>query len=63
GLGLLLPLSTSLAMLIGAALAALATARRSDAAERYVWPISAGVLGGESLAGVIVAAVNTFILR
>ncbi|HMG58076.1 MAG TPA: OPT family oligopeptide transporter [Kofleriaceae bacterium] len=62
GLGLLLPLSTSLAMLIGAALAVLATARRSDAAERYVWPISAGVLGGESLAGVIVAAVNTFIL-
>ena len=63
GLGLLLPLSTSLAMLIGAALAALATARRADAAERYVWPISAGVLGGESLAGVIVAAVNTLVLR
>jgi uncharacterized oligopeptide transporter (OPT) family protein len=62
GLGLLLPLSTSLAMLIGAALAAIATARRGDAAERYVWPISAGVLGGESLAGVIVAAINNVIL-
>jgi uncharacterized oligopeptide transporter (OPT) family protein len=59
GLGLLLPMSTSLAMLIGAALAAIATAWRSDAAERYVWPISAGVLGGESLAGVLVAIVNT----
>jgi uncharacterized oligopeptide transporter (OPT) family protein len=62
GLGLLLPLSTSLAMLIGAALAALATAWRSTAAERYVWPISAGVLGGESLAGVVVAIINNFIV-
>lgn len=60
GLGLFLPLSTSLAMLVGAAIAAIATARRDDAAERYVWPISAGVLGGESLAGVIVAVVNNF---
>jgi OPT family oligopeptide transporter len=59
GLGLLLPLSTSLAMAIGAALGAGAAAWRSDAAERYVWPISAGVLGGESLAGVVVALVNT----
>lgn len=62
GLGLLLPLSTSLAMLIGAAIAAVAAARRGDAAERYVWPISAGVLGGESLAGVIVAAINNLML-
>jgi len=62
GLGLLLPLSTSLAMLIGAALAALAAARSPDAAERTVWPISAGVLAGESLAGVVVAFVNNFIL-
>lgn len=61
GLGLFLPLASSLAMLIGAASAALATARRSDAAERYVWPISAGLLGGESLAGVIVAAINNFL--
>jgi len=48
-------------MLIGAASAAIATARRSDAAERYVWPISAGLLGGESLAGVIVTAINNFV--
>ena len=62
GLGLLLPLSTSLAMLLGAALAAIAIARRGDAAERYVWPISAGALAGESLAGVIVAIANNLIL-
>jgi uncharacterized oligopeptide transporter (OPT) family protein len=62
GLGLYMPLSYSLAMGIGAAIAAIATSRRGDAAERYVWPISAGLLGGESLAGVIVAAVNNFLL-
>jgi len=61
GLGLLLPLSTSLAMLIGAALAAVAIRRRRDAAERFVWPASAGVLAGESLAGVVVAIVNNFL--
>jgi hypothetical protein len=48
-------------MLIGAALATAATAWRTSAAERYVWPISAGVLGGESLAGVVVAIINNFI--
>jgi uncharacterized oligopeptide transporter (OPT) family protein len=60
GLGLFLPLSTSLAMGIGAAIAAIATARRGDVAERHVWPISAGLLGGESLAGVAVAVINNF---
>ncbi|TMQ19760.1 MAG: OPT family oligopeptide transporter [Deltaproteobacteria bacterium] len=61
GLGLLLPLSTSVAMLIGAAIAAIAAARDRAAAERTVWPLAAGVLGGESLAGVVVALVNTVI--
>jgi len=61
GLGLLLPLSTSLAMLLGAALAAIAVARRGDAAERYLWPISAGALAGESLAGVVVAIANNLL--
>jgi uncharacterized oligopeptide transporter (OPT) family protein len=62
GLGLLLPLSTSLAMLIGAAIGAIAARRKANTAERYVWPISAGVLAGESLAGVIVALVNNFVV-
>jgi len=60
GLGLLLPLSTSLAMLIGAGLAALAGRRGGDLTERLVWPVSAGALAGESLAGVVVAIVNNF---
>lgn len=59
GLGLLLPLSTSLSMLLGAALAALAGWRVPRANERFVWPISAGLLAGESLAGVLVTLAGT----
>jgi uncharacterized oligopeptide transporter (OPT) family protein len=59
GLGLLLPVASSLAMAIGAGVAALVTRRDPAAAERTVWPISAGLLAGESLAGVVVAIVNT----
>lgn len=57
GLGLLLPLSTSLAMALGAVAAALA--HRRDATRPYVWPLAAGALAGESIAGVAVALANT----
>jgi uncharacterized oligopeptide transporter (OPT) family protein len=57
GLGLLLPLATSLAMALGAIAAALA--HRRDATRPYVWPIAAGALAGESIAGVAVALANT----
>lgn len=59
GLGLLLPLSTSLSMMLGASIAAIAKWRVPQATERYVWPISAGLLAGESLSGVIVTLVGT----
>ncbi|MCE9578546.1 MAG: OPT/YSL family transporter [Deltaproteobacteria bacterium] len=62
GLGLLLPVASSLAMAMGALAAFALTRRRADVAERYVWPISAGLLAGESLAGVLVAILNTTIL-
>lgn len=62
GLGLLLPVSTSLAMVIGAAIAAVVARRSEDAAERIVWPVSAGLLAGESLAGVLVVAANHFLI-
>jgi OPT family oligopeptide transporter len=58
GLGLLLPVSTSLAMVLGAAIATLVARRSEDAGERIVWPVSAGLLAGESLAGVLVVAAN-----
>ncbi len=62
GLGLLLPVASSLAMAIGAVLALAITRRRATAGARWVWPISAGLLAGESLAGVLVAILNTTIL-
>ncbi len=58
GLGLLMPVATSLSMLLGAVLAAIVVRRRADAADTTVWPIAAGVLAGESLGGVVVAAIN-----
>ncbi|MEO8700823.1 MAG: OPT family oligopeptide transporter [Kofleriaceae bacterium] len=61
GLGVLLPVSTSLAMLIGAATAAAITRRSPDAAPRIVWPAAAGLLAGESLAAVLVILVNTLV--
>lgn len=59
GLGLLLPVATSLSMLIGAGLAAAIARRDRDASERIVWPVAAGLLAGESLAGVLVILANT----
>ncbi len=75
GLGLLLPASTSLAMLLGATVAALVDRRDHGVSpaypagnpfevgsERVVWPISAGLLAGESHIGVAVALVNQLAL-
>jgi uncharacterized oligopeptide transporter (OPT) family protein len=62
GLGLMLPFTTSLSFALGA-LAASAF-RRWDArgADRYVIPVSSGLIAGESILGVIVAALDSFIL-
>jgi OPT family oligopeptide transporter len=63
GLGLLLPFSTSLSFALGA-IAAWAYGRaRPQAAERYVVPVSSGVIAGESIVGVVVAALNNFVLK
>lgn len=58
GLGLLLPLSTSFAMLVGAGAAAISNRKLRDGGARYTWPLAAGALAGESLAGVAVALVH-----
>jgi uncharacterized oligopeptide transporter (OPT) family protein len=62
GLGLMLPFYTSLSFALGA-LAASAfgrwDARRGD---RYIIPVASGLIAGESVVGVIVAALNSFIL-
>jgi uncharacterized oligopeptide transporter (OPT) family protein len=63
GLGLILPFFMSLSFMLGAALAwgfGLADKRQAD---RFVVPISSGLIAGESIVGVLVAALNNFVLK
>lgn len=63
GLGLLFPFSTSLSFALGA-LAAWVFGRVSPRqAARFTVPIASGVITGESLAGVVVTALNNFLLK
>jgi uncharacterized oligopeptide transporter (OPT) family protein len=61
GMGLLLPASIPLAFLIGATLAEIAKRANAVWAERYVVPIASGVIAGESILGVVVAALNNLV--
>jgi uncharacterized oligopeptide transporter (OPT) family protein len=63
GLGLILPFQYPLSFLIGAAIAWVWTRRDRVAAERYIIPVASGAIAGESIVGVVVAALNTFVLR
>jgi uncharacterized oligopeptide transporter (OPT) family protein len=63
GLGLILPFATSLSFLIGAALAWGYERIDRKQAERFVVPIASGVIAGESIVGVLVAALNNFVLK
>jgi uncharacterized oligopeptide transporter (OPT) family protein len=62
GFGLMLPFSTPLSFLLGALAAEVFTHLSRVRAERYVVPIASGVIAGESILGVVVAALNTFVL-
>ena len=63
GLGMLLPFATSVSFVIGAGLARAYERIDRRQAERFVVPISSGVIAGESIVGVIVAALNNFVLK
>jgi uncharacterized oligopeptide transporter (OPT) family protein len=63
GLGLILPFFTSLSFLIGALTAWVFALVSQRQAGRFVIPISSGVIAGESIVGVVVAALNNFVLR
>ncbi len=63
GLGMLLPFATSLSFLIGAGIAWAFERIDRRQAERFVVPISSGLIAGESIVGVIVAALNNFVLK
>jgi putative OPT family oligopeptide transporter len=62
GLGLILPFNFPLAMFLGALLAYLAQRVSRSWAELHVIAIASGLVTGESTMGVLVAALNTFVL-
>lgn len=59
GLGLILPFSSPFAFLVGALLAEIAMKKNKSWAERYIVPIAAGTIAGESIIGVIVVTLNS----
>lgn len=61
GLGLILPFSAPLAFLVGAIMAEIAAKVNKSWAERFIVPIAAGTIAGESIIGVIVATLNNFV--
>ncbi|AKV04646.1 Oligopeptide transporter, OPT family [Labilithrix luteola] len=63
GLGMVLPFFYPLAMFLGALFAAVAERVNKTWAERYLIAIAAGGVAGESIIGVIVQALNNFVLN
>jgi putative OPT family oligopeptide transporter len=63
GLGMLLPFATSVSFVLGAGLAWAFERADKRQAGRFVIPISSGLIAGESIVGVIVAALNNFVLK
>lgn len=63
GLGLILPFQYPLSMLIGAAIVHFWQQRDEASAKRYMIPISAGIIAGVSIIGVLVAGANNFLIK
>jgi uncharacterized oligopeptide transporter (OPT) family protein len=63
GLGLILPFYQALSMFLGAAIAAIAARKKDSTAAELVVPVASGLIAGESIVGVIVAALNNFVLN
>lgn len=55
GIAMVIPASNCVAMFLGAAIAAGLRRQSPAAAERYVVPVSSGLIAGESLMGIVVA--------
>jgi uncharacterized oligopeptide transporter (OPT) family protein len=63
GLGMILPVATSVSFVLGACLAWAFERVDKRQADRFVIPVASGLIAGESICGVLVAAVNNFILK
>jgi uncharacterized oligopeptide transporter (OPT) family protein len=62
GLGIMLPAYQSLAMFLGGAAAAIASRKKGSPEAEMVVPVASGMIAGESIVGVVVAALNNFVL-
>jgi uncharacterized oligopeptide transporter (OPT) family protein len=63
GLGFILPFFNPFSMLLGAVAAWLWSRQNHAHAERYVVPVSSGVIAGESIVSVAIALVNNLLLK
>jgi len=63
GIGLMMPASIPVSFCVGAVSAAIAQRLKRDAAGRFVIPIASGVIAGESILAVVVAAWNNLVFR
>ncbi len=63
GLGFILPFFNPLSMLLGATFAWLWSRHNHAQADRYVVPVSSGIIAGESIVSVAIALVNNVLLR
>ena len=63
GLGFLLPFFNPFSMLLGAVGAWIWTQFREKNADRYLVPISSGIIAGESIMSILIVLLNTLILR
>ena len=63
GLGFILPFYNPLAMFLGALIAWGIEKISKSTAERYTIAIASGLIAGESIMGVVVAALNNFVLK
>jgi len=63
GLGMLLPFFSSFSMLLGALIGWGYEKLSPKQAERFVVPVSSGIIAGESIIGVVVAGLNNFVFN
>jgi uncharacterized oligopeptide transporter (OPT) family protein len=63
GLGFILPFFNPFSMLLGAIGAWLWSRRNQAHADRYVVPVSSGIIAGESIVSVAIALVNNVFLK
>ncbi len=61
GLGFIMPFNLPISMFLGAAIAWAWTRRHRISAELYLVAVSSGIVAGESIMGVVVAALNNFV--